>query len=278
MKRYFIITMLASLLFSCKKDDIKPYSLTKDNIYLNYANTDSLIYSFAYHPELEKDTIWVPVIISGKIIHQDRHFSLAVVDSATTAVSGRHYAPLKSSYILPADSGTVKIPVILLNTDTALANNSVNLTIRVSGGEDFASSLPVKIRTKRILYSNRLEEPAWWSSWAGSLGKYSRVKHQLFLISSGATDLVIANSYPDWYMEIPRTLYYIANTRYFLQYPFQWVSEHPKSGYMLEKRNDNTGDYDFFSTSAPGKRFLLKYYASANKYVFIDENGDQVLF
>lgn len=278
MKRYLIITMLVSLLFGCKKDDIKPYDLTKDNIYLNYANTDSLVYSFAYHPELAKDTIWVPVIISGKISHQDRHFELAVVDSATTAVAGKHYEQLKPSYKMPADSGTVRIPVVLLNTDTALANKSVNLTIRVSGGEDFASGLPGKIRTKRILYSNRLEEPVWWSSWAGNLGKYSRVKHQLFLISSGTTDLVIANSYPDWYLEIPRTLYYIANTSYLLKYPFQWVSEHPEAGYILEKRNDNTGDYDFFSPGAPARRFLLKYYASVDKYVFIDENGDQVLF
>lgn len=278
MKRLSIITILACLLFSCKKENIAPYDLTRDNIYLNYTNTDSLVYSFAYHPDLEKDTIWVPVIISGKTTHQDRHFSVAAVDSATTAVAGKHYEPLKSAYTMPADSGTTRIPVILLNTDTALVNKSVNLTIRISGGTDFASNLPVPIRTKRILYSNRLEEPAWWSSWAGSMGKYSRVKHQLFLISSGTTDLVIANSYPDWYMEIPRTLYYIANTRYLLQYPMAWVAEHPESGYVLEKRNDNTGDYDFFSKAAPAKRFLLKFYQSANKYVFIDENGEQVLF
>ncbi|MBO9728527.1 MAG: DUF4843 domain-containing protein [Chitinophaga sp.] len=278
MKRLSIITILACLLFSCKKDNIKPYDLAKDNIYLNYANTDSLVYSFAYHPEREKDTIWIPVMISGKMIHRDRHFTLAAVDSATTAVSGKHYEALKASYTMPADSGTIKIPVILLNVDTALANKSVHLTIRISGGEDFATNLPLEIRTKRIQYSNRLEEPAWWSSWAGNLGKYSRVKHQLFLISSGTTDLVIANSYPDWYMEIPRTLYYISNTSYLLQYPFEWVKEHAASGYVLEKRNDLTGDYDFFSKTAPAKRFLLKYYASASKYVFIDENGDQILF
>ncbi|NLR63434.1 DUF4843 domain-containing protein [Chitinophaga varians] len=278
MRKCSIIIMIAFLLFSCKRDSIEPYDLVKDNIYLNYPNTDSLVYSFAFHPELEKDTIWVPVIVSGKTARQDRYFALTAVDSNTTAVSGRHYEQLKSSYIMPADSGTVKVPVILLNTDLALAETSVYLTFQVSGGKDFATDLPVKIRTRRILYSNRLEQPAWWASWAGNLGKYSRVKHQLFLISSGTTDLVIVNSYPDWYMEVPRTLYYIANTRYLLQYPFQWVSEHPESGYMLEKRNDGTGDYDFFNKNASARRFLLRYYASANKYVFIDENGEQVLF
>ncbi|WP_291906929.1 DUF4843 domain-containing protein [Chitinophaga sp. CB10] len=277
MKRLSVIAVLACLLYSCTKEEIGPYDLSRDNIYLNYKNTDSLVYSFAYHPDLERDTIWLPVIISGKVADHDREFVVTAVDRASSAVRGLHYEPLKSTYTMPADSGTISIPIVLLNVDTALINKSVDLTLEVSGGKDFASDLPGRIRSKRILFSSRLEEPAWWMYW-GQLGRYSRVKHQLFLISSGTTDLVIPNSYPDWYLEIPRTLYYIANTSYLLNYPFEWVNEHPESGYVLEKRNDNTGDYDFYSKSAPTKRFRLQYFPTANKYVFIDENGGQVLF
>ncbi|SHM95223.1 protein of unknown function [Chitinophaga jiangningensis] len=277
MKRLFTIAILACLLYSCTKEEIAPYDLSRDNIYLNFKNTDSLVYSFAYHPDLERDTIWLPIIISGKATDHNREFAINVIDTLTSAVKDLHYEALKASYTMPADSGTLRIPIVLLNTDTALANKSVDLTIQVSGGKDFSSNLPYGIRTKRILFSSRLEEPAWWSSWP-QMGKYTRVKHQLFLISSGTTDMVIQGSYPDWYMEIPRSLYYIANTSYLLNYPFEWVKEHPESGYVLEKRNDSTGDYDFYSKSAPTKRFWLKYFPTANKYVFIDENGGQVLF
>ncbi|MGO4288763.1 DUF4843 domain-containing protein [Chitinophaga sp. RAB17] len=278
MKKHLILAILGCMaIYSCKKDSILSYSVPKDNIYLDYQNGDSIVYSFAYNLTQESDTIWVPVKISGKVVHQDRSFAISVVDQATTAVRKLHFEPLQSSYVMPADSGTVHIPVIILNTDTALVNKSVYVTFRISGGTDFATQLPEGIRTKRIYFSNRLEIPAWWNFW-GQLGSYSRTKHRLFLLSSGTKDLVIPNSYPDWYMEIPRALYYIANTSYFLHHPFDWVAQNPESGYVLKKRNDATGDYDFYNTGTPDIRFYLKYFKSADKYIFIDENNQQIIF
>jgi hypothetical protein len=32
-------------------------------------------------------------------------------------------------------------------------------------------------------------------------------------------------------------------------------------------------DYDFYNSSSPEKKFYLKYYAQADKYFFVDENG-----
>ncbi|RAJ11105.1 uncharacterized protein DUF4843 [Chitinophaga skermanii] len=278
MKKYCLLAALICLaFFSCKKSEILSYSVSKDNIYLKYKNTDSIVYSFAYNPTLERDTVWIPVIISGEKSKSPRSFTMSVVDKGTSAVRNLHFEPLKSEYIMPADSGTTMVPIILLNIDTALANKSVDLTVRVYGGKDFDSELPDDIRSKRIFFSNRLEQPLWWPAWP-QLGRYSRTKHQLFLISSGTRDLVIPGSYPDAYMEIPRALYYIANVSYFLNYPFEWVAENTKTGYMLEKRNDNTGDYDFYNIASPTKRFHLKYFQSANKYVFMDEYGQQIIF
>lgn len=173
---------------------------------------------------------------------------------------------------MPADSGLVHIPVIIKNTDTALAFKSVVLVVRVSGGADFGSSLPEDLRSKKIYFSNRLEQPDWWKFW---LGQYSRVKHQLFLISSGATDLIDPTK-PDAYLQIPRTLFYVDNMRVFLNYPFDWVQQNPAKGYVLTPRNDGTGDYDFYNVNTPTKKFYLKYFKAANKYVFIDENGNQI--
>lgn len=279
MKRnLFFILLFCSAMFGCKKDKELLYN-SQDNIYLDYTVKDTLTYSFALHLNQVKDTIWVPVIIAGKRVNHDRHFQLSVVPDSTTAVATLDYEPLKSSYTMPADSGVVHIPVINKGTDTALVNKSVVLTVRVSGGTDFATLLGESIRTKKILFSNRLEEPAWWSDyWVGTLGSYSRTKHQLFLISSGTVDLpdTTGGNYFYFASTVPRDLYYISNFSTFLTDPFSWVKQNPSKGYVLTLTNDGTGDYYFYNTSDPAKKFLLEYFRQTNTYVFIDENGNQV--
>lgn len=276
MKRnLFVLVLFCAAMFGCKKD--KPYLYnSQDDIYLNYPIKDTLNFSFAYNPVQLVDTVWVPVIITGTSVHHDRQFKLSVLPDSTTAVATLDYEPLKSSYVMPADSGTTHVPVIIKNTDTALANKSVVLTVRVSGGTDFGSLMDPSRRTKKIQFSNRLEEPAWWPDWAGLLGNYSRTKHQLFLISSGTVDLVVMTGNPNGYLSVPRALFFIGNFQAFLTDPFGWVTQNPAKGYVLTPTNDGTGDYYFYNTSAPTKKFLLEYFQQANKYLFIDENGQQV--
>lgn len=281
MKRNILFAFLiCAALASCKKETLTTYNAPggKDNIYLGYANTDSVVYSFAYNPTLNQDTVWVPVKISGNRVNHSRNFVLSVDVANSSAVRILHYQPLKPSYTMPADSGTVHVPVIILNTDTGLSNYSVKLAIQVSGGTDFSSNLPLDIRSKQIVFSNRLEEPAWWPYW-GQLGGYSRVKHQLFLISSGTTDLVQLNPQvdPNYFLYIPRDLYYINNMHEFLIDPFNWIKQNPSKGFVLTPRNDNTGDYDFYNQAAPNKKFWLKYFPTVKQLIFMDENKNQIL-
>lgn len=272
MKRKLILLLVSCMIMqACKKEDKFLYDAETDNIYLGYEDEDQLIYTFAYTPGLARDTIWIPVKISGKRVNHERRFALQVTDSASTAKSNTHYEALKPFYLMPADSGSVQVPVVLLNAP-GLESASVRLTFVVSGGEDFKTQLPAKLRTKSLLFSNRLEMPSWWMFWMGELGPYSRVKHQLFLISSGTRDLLP----PSEFMEIPRTLFYISNTRSMVKYPFNWVDTHPELGYVLTKRTDNSGDYDLYNKDAPATKFHLKYFSAADTYVFLDENGNQI--
>lgn len=274
MKKYLIAIIIAATAFvGCKKDVEFTYA-SEDNVYLDYPNSDVLTYSFSYKPSIDKDTVWVPVKISGNRVAHDRKFVLSVVDSKTTAVADFHYEKLKSFYIMPKDSGVVKVPVILKNIDPELVNNSVSITLNVVGGEDFKGDLPSTQRTKTITFSNRLEEPSWWKYW-GQLRAYGRVKHQLFIIVNGAVDLVDVTK-PNAFYEIPRTLYYIENMRLFVTYPLEWVAQNPSRGYEVKLRTDGTGDYDFYNVNSPSKKFHLKYFAQANEYVFIDEKGNQI--
>lgn len=266
---------------ACKKNEMLPYSAT-DNVYLHYLDqkgfqdTTTLSYSFAYNPTLVQDTIWVPIIVSGPRVSKNRQFVLRVVDSLTTAVAGTHYEALKSSYTLPADSGTFKIPIILKNIDNALSTKSVILGFRTTTGGDFVADLPLYQRTKKVIFSNRLERPSWWGYWESQLGAYGRIKHQLFLITSGTTDLVDMSK-PNAFLEIPRSLYYIDNFRVFLKDPTVWIAKNPDKGYVLFKKTDGSNEYEFYTETAPTKRFVMKYFALVNSYFFVDENGNQII-
>lgn len=275
------ILLLSILLFACKKNEIVQYEGLKDNISLNYLDikgnpdTAAITYSFAENPGLSSDTIFVPVTVAGKRLPTARKFVLTVVDSLTTARVNQHYEALKPYYVLPADSGKIMVPVVLKNIDPELANNSVILGLRVVGGEDFEGLLPVPIRTKRIIYSNRLEQPVWWGWWQGNLGTYSRTAHKLYLISGGGE--LVNTSAPNGFLGIPRSLYYLENARNFTRNPFAWVARYPEKGYVLTKRTDGTEDYDFYHVDAPTIKVYLKFFPQVNSYFFINENGNQII-
>lgn len=279
-KNIFYVFMLGMLLSACKKNNISTYE-SADNIYLNYYDnkgifdTSAVSYSFSTSPGLASDTIWVPVVIAGKREHRDRQFILSIVDTATTAIKDKHYEPLKAFYVMPADSGKIRVPVIIKNIDQDLASKSVALTFRLVGNSDFKEGLPVKLRTKKLIYSNRLERPSWWMYWQGQLGEYSRVTHQLFLISGGK-DLVNP-TLPNAYLEIPRTLYYLENVRLFVKDPFTWVSRNSQTGYVLTKRTDGTQDYDFYNSASPEIKFYVKFFPQVNGYFFMNEAGKQII-
>ncbi len=186
-----------------------------------------------------------------------------------------HYEPLKPFYTIPADSGRVLVPVVIKNIDPALTSKSVVLGVRVVGGGDFSATLPVSIRSKRIIYSNRLEQPEWWAWWVGNLGAYSRTAHQLYLISGGSA--LVDTRKPDAYLQIPRSLYYLENAKNFTRDPFTWVSRNPDKGYVLTKRTDGTQDYDFYDINTPNIKIYVKFLPQVNGYFFIDENGNQII-
>jgi len=275
------IVLLSIFLFACKKNEITQYNADTDNISLNYLDADgnrdttSVTYSFAASPGLASDTVWVPVAVVGQRVSRERKFVLAVVDSSTTAKANLHYEALKASYVMPADSGKVLVPVILKNIDPELANKSVVLTLRTVGNEDFNAGLPVSIRSKKIIFSNRLEQPTWWVFWQGQLGPYSRTAHKLFLISGGG-DLTNPAA-PNGFLGIPRTLYYLENAKNFTRDPFTWVARNPEKGYVLTKRAEGSEDYDFYQVNSPTIKILLKFLPQVNGYFFINENGNQII-
>src|SRR5690606_6369041 len=115
MKKNILYLFLLVLFSSaCKKADEMLFE-ANDNIYFNYltaggeADTSTITYSFAYSPGLAKDTLWIPVKISGQRSATDRRFQLQEIDSLTTADADLHYEGLQEFYTLPADSGSTLV-------------------------------------------------------------------------------------------------------------------------------------------------------------------------
>lgn len=275
------IILIALAVSSCKKVEISKYEAEADNIYFHYLDrygerdTATISYSFATSPGLLQDTIWVSLSVAGKRVSHDRQFVIGLVDSLTDAVPGLHYEALKPSYTMPADSGKIKIPLVIKNTDPELGEKSVRIALKVVEGADFKAELPEIIKVKKFVFSNRLEQPSWWMYWQGNLGPYSRTTHRLFLISGGQ-DLTNPAA-PDGYLGIPRTLYYIENAKNFTRDPNTWILRNPDKGYVLAKREDGTQDYDFYQPAAPLIKIHYKYFEQVNGYFFINERGNQII-
>jgi len=275
-KTIIIIVFLSIVLYACKKDEPLLYEAA-DNVYFDFTpdikddKADSLVYSFAYNTEKNTDTILIPVKLAGIRQHKDRKFSVGIVDTSTTAIASLHYLPLENEYIIPADSGGFLLPLIVFSKDTALKTKSVIITLTLQSSSDLGTTFK-DLKRGFIKLSNKLEKPTWWDVWIGELGAYSRVKHELFIRTSGTT--VLSASQAD-YMETPKTLYFIRRFKSFLQDPFKWVADFPEEGFVITLEAD--GNYYFYSNGSPENKYLMEKNASDGKYYFKDEAGNRII-
>ena len=253
---------------SCRKESTFLYHATP-NLYFDLGIVgaqDSLLLTFAYHPEELVDTVWVPVRISGeRDTTTNRKFVVKVVDTSSSAVVNKHYEPLKAEYIMPAGYGLTYIPVIVYNTDTNMVKRSFALTIRVQATNDFNTDL-TKLITTRVVISNRLEKPVWWDMWV--TGSYSQVKHQLYRLSATTNELSLDG------INAPLYLFYQDRFKAMLASPSTWINNNPDKGYKLDPRPD--GNFDFYPVATPYK--IIPYVKNANTglFYFIDETGSEV--
>jgi hypothetical protein len=267
--RNLIITffVLSCALVSCKKGEYMLYN-SPDNIHFNFVQpkVDSIVYTFAFTPGEESDTVYVPMQLSGTRVNRARQYVVAVTDSNTTAVSGKHYAPLQSYYVLPADSGTTYLPIIIYNTDTLLRKRSVALSLHLVATNDLGIAIADQDMGK-VIISNKLEEPDWWTYWLPPY--FSSTKYQLFIIATGLTTLSKSG------LDAPKNLYYVSELNSLLQDPFDWVTNNPKAGYVLTQQPD--GSYNFYNVNNPQSVIPLVQDPSTGNWFFIDENGQEVM-
>jgi hypothetical protein len=257
----------AFVMGACKKGEYPVYN-SPDNIHFNFAvpTVDSIVYTFAFTPGKLADTVYVPVQLSGTRVNRDRQYAVAVTDSNTTAIVSQHYAPLQSPYVLPADSGSAYLPIIIYNTDTLLRKRSVALSLHLVATNDLGIAIADQDMGK-VIISNKLEEPVWWTMWEGSY--FSSTKYQLFIIATGLTTLSTVG------LDAPKNLYFVSVLTTMLQDPFAWVANNPQSGYVLTLQAN--GSYTFYNTNNPESVIPVVQDPATGLWYFIDENGVEIM-
>lgn len=272
MKPFIFLVFAVVFLSACKKADELRYDHQPASVYFDIYNQDkdSIVYTFAYDPGKARDTLMLPVQITGLRSENARVFTAHIEADSSSARPDVHYVPLAASYTMPAGEGKTYLPFVLLNSDPALEDQAVSVIIKLTASDDFAVEIPGMIRAK-IVFSSKLEKPAdWWDQWFP--GYYSRVKHELFILATGKTSLT---SGQQGGQDAPMNLYYVSVLTTLLNNPFSWVEKNADKGFVLEKVDDDT--YYFYKDTNPNKKYLIKKNEQTDKFYFIDENGQEVV-
>ena len=111
MKKHFIYKygLLLSVLIaigcgSCQKDNYVQYDAGYASLRFIYTaeGNDSIVYSFALHPDKQEDIVEIPFKLVGLAVGQAREIGVEVVKEETTAQENDHFIIERSE--LPADS------------------------------------------------------------------------------------------------------------------------------------------------------------------------------
>ncbi|MGF7233221.1 DUF4843 domain-containing protein [Arachidicoccus sp.] len=270
MKRntFIFVVLIGIFLSACQKADLKVYN-SPANVYFDFPGTqsDSLLYTFAFEPSRGADTVYLPVKLSGIRESKDRRFIVKIDPNpdSTTAVVYKHYKPLDSVYILKANTGETRVPLVIYNSDSLLQSRSVKIKFHLYPTADLDTSLNQPIKGQ-LVFSSKLERPDWWGMWLGDY--FSQAKFQLFIITTGQISMTTNGQ------DAPKNLYFKSLLLAFLNDPFNWIKKNPGKGYVLEQQSD--GSYYFYGKDNPNKKILYRYDAQAAQYFFIDENGLEI--
>lgn len=182
--KYYIVILLAVILFSCK-EDVSIWNDTTSRIQFEEGDS-TLSKSFAFdHRDVELDTIKLPVRAIGLVSSVDRPFRVKripiSIEGAEDAIEGVHYKALDSDevkrlMVIKANKVTGFVPIIVLRTEEMAKKRFFAKFEIIEEGNDFKVG-ELNRTTKSIVVSDMLEKPMYYDYLVSSFGSYSRVKH-----------------------------------------------------------------------------------------------------
>ncbi len=207
MKRinlYSISSLITLLLVfvSCQKNELDATYKGVSRIVIagdpdEGARADSLLFSFsAYQSSVEESVVSIIAQTMGNLSDEPRTFQLKVDASLTTALPEEYQFP-ETVTIAPQAYQAV-VPVTIRRTERIKESN-IKLALRVVPTADFEPGPEVPGNLVNagpsfaIVWNDQFTKPAIWEQTTGgylsTLGKWSRVKHQLIVDLTGIRDL-----------------------------------------------------------------------------------------
>ena len=202
--------MLIVLLGGCQKDDYLEYNPNYASLRFVYSasGNDSIVYSFALHPDMEEDVVEIPFKLVGLVSAINREVKAEVVSTETTAKENEHF--VIESCELPAEAMNGALKVRVKKTDE-LDTRNLYVVLRLCGNNHFVAA-PINEDTYKIVLTNQLTEPTGWP-----FGEYSRVKHQFVIKVTG-----VATDYNKW--NLSDRIYY---TGMLVDALYEYNKQHP---------------------------------------------------
>ncbi|MBT2564119.1 DUF4843 domain-containing protein [Pedobacter sp. ISL-68] len=220
--KYLSYILIVACLFSCKKEAVETYQ-GKDGISF-FAYTYELLhtttvrsYSFALQAtQKQKDTLFIPLRITGKLSDQPRTVLLKTAQG-TTATAGVDFE-LKE-FTIPAGASKFNYPLILLNS-AGMASNVYRIVLEPAETKDFtlgtfgqtpATTLNLgteeNFRYLKVDVTSQYIEPAYWSIYLlADFGEFSAVKYKFMVKTLGITDFSYDKIGSDGLLNFPVTL------------------------------------------------------------------------
>lgn len=207
-KKIYSLLLLFSvlLILGCRKNELDPAFRSEARLLLTANNSDgalgdSLVFSFAIWPNTLRDTVVnLYAQVMGTVAPEARTFTLQV-DPASTAQSSEYTLP--ATFSIPANSFRVAIPVKISRT-ARLTGTTAKLVLRVVPDENFLPGPPVTSIVNSgpafsLIWTDVLTKPATWdNNMLYSVGRWSKVKHQLVIDATGTRNfqnITIAEQY-----------------------------------------------------------------------------------
>ena len=207
---YILLLLLPALAFlGCRKNVLDPAFRSDARILLTANDTDgargdSLVFTFAIWPNSLLDTtMYLYAQVMGTVAPVERAFTIQV-DPASTALSSEYELP--SSFKVPANGFRIPLP-IKINRTARLTNSAAKLILRVMPDENFqpgplVGGLVNAGPVFSLIWTDELTKPAFWdqsgSGMLWTLGKWSKVKHQMVIDATGIRnfqDMSVADKY-----------------------------------------------------------------------------------
>lgn len=191
MKKFYLFTILAILLHGCAKNEHITYA-EKNGLSFTLGSDlttgDSIVFSFVTNAiQGDRDTIWVPIALTGVPAQSDEPFQLLVAASST-AQEGVHFKLTET--VFPADKVTIDYPIILLrSSDLIDETRKLRLEIAESDLYTVGSLSSDSFAGIRIQISDQVIKPSWWGFAEDYYyGPYSNGKYRFMIEVCGIAD------------------------------------------------------------------------------------------